>query len=124
LQPKLLRLLQEKQYERVGEAASRTANVRIIAATNRDLKREVAAGRFREDLYYRLNVIAIEVPPLRSRPAQILGIAETFLETVCVQLGRPSPGFSLEARRVLESYAWPGNLRELRNVVERAAILS
>jgi NtrC-family two-component system response regulator AlgB len=124
LQPKLLRLLQEKQYERIGEATSRTANVRIIAATNRDLKREVAAGRFREDLYYRLNVIAIEVPPLRSRPSQIFGMGETFLETVCHQLGRPSPGFSLDARRVLESYAWPGNLRELRNVVERAAILS
>ena len=124
LQPKLLRLLQEKQYERVGEAASRSANVRIIAATNRDLKREVAAGRFREDLYYRLNVIAIDVPPLRSRPLQIIGAAEAFLETVCQQLGKTVPGFSLEARRVIESYPWPGNLRELRNVIERAAILS
>lgn len=124
LQPKLLRLLQEKQYERVGEATSRAANVRIIAATNRDLKREVAAGRFREDLYYRLNVIAIDVPPLRNRPAQILGAAEAILDTVCQQLGKPSPGFTLEARRVLEAYAWPGNLRELRNVIERAAILS
>jgi len=124
LQPKLLRLLQEKQYERVGEATSRSANVRIIAATNRDLKREVAAGRFREDLYYRLNVIAIDVPPLRSRPLQILGAAEAFLETICQQLGKSVPGFSLEARRILEAYAWPGNLRELRNVIERAAILS
>ena len=124
IQPKLLRLLQEKQYERVGEAASRSANVRIIAATNRDLKREVAAGRFREDLFYRLNVIAIDVPPLRHRPIQIMGAAEAFLETVCRQLDRPSPGFTGEARRILESYAWPGNLRELRNVVERAAILS
>ncbi|HUR56478.1 MAG TPA: sigma-54 dependent transcriptional regulator [Opitutaceae bacterium] len=124
IQPKLLRLLQEKQYERVGEAASRSANVRIIAATNRDLKREVAAGRFREDLYYRLNVIAIDVPPLRSRPPQIMAAAEAFLETVCQQLGRSSPGFTSAARRVLEGYAWPGNLRELRNVIERAAILS
>lgn len=124
LQPKLLRLLQEKQYERVGETVSRTANVRIIAATNRDLKREVAAGRFREDLYYRLNVIAIDVPPLRSRPAQIMNAAEGFLRSVCQEIGKPSPGFSAEARTLLESYAWPGNLRELRNVIERAAILS
>lgn len=124
IQPKLLRLLQEKQYERVGEATSRSANVRIIAATNRDLKREVAAGRFREDLFYRLNVIAIDVPPLRGRLAQIMAAAEAFLEAVCSQLGRPSPGFTAAGRRVLENYAWPGNLRELRNVVERAAILS
>ncbi|MDO8540317.1 MAG: sigma-54 dependent transcriptional regulator [Opitutaceae bacterium] len=124
VQPKLLRLLQEKQYERVGEATPRSAIVRIIAATNRDLKREVAAGRFREDLFYRLNVIAIDVPPLRSRPFQIRGAAEAFLEAVCRQLGKSSPGFTAEARRVIETYAWPGNLRELRNVVERAAILS
>lgn len=124
LQPKLLRLLQEKQYERVGEALSRTANVRIIAATNRDLKREVAAGRFREDLFYRLNVIAIDVPPLRARPEQIMGTAEAFLATTCQQLGRRLLRFSPEARQVLENYGWPGNLRELRNVVERAAILS
>jgi NtrC-family two-component system response regulator AlgB len=124
LQPKLLRLLQEKQYERVGEVTPRTANVRIIAATNRDLKREVADGLFREDLYYRLNVIAIDVPPLRSRPSQIMGAAEAFLGTICQQMGKPSPGFSREAQRILETYAWPGNLRELRNVVERAAILS
>ena len=124
LQPKLLRLLQEKQYERVGETTPRSANVRIIAATNRDLKREVAAGRFREDLYYRLNVISIDVPPLRTRPFQIMGAAESFLDAICQQLGKTPPGFSAEARRMLEGYAWPGNLRELRNVVERAAILS
>jgi NtrC-family two-component system response regulator AlgB len=124
LQPKLLRLLQEKQYERIGEATSRTANVRIIAATNRDLKTEVAAGRFREDLFYRLNVIAIDVPPLRGRPSQIMGTAEAFLETICHDLRRPCPRFTMQARRLLESYGWPGNLRELRNVVERAAILS
>lgn len=124
LQPKLLRLLQEKQYERVGEVAPRTANVRIIAATNRDLRREVAAGRFREDLYYRLNVIAIDVPALRSRPLQIMGAAEAFLETICRQMGKTVPEFTGEARRRMEDYPWPGNLRELRNVVERAAILS
>ncbi len=98
--------------------------MRIIAATNRDLKREVAAGRFREDLFYRLNVIAIDVPPLRSRPLQIMGAAEAFLEAICQQLGKVVPGFTVEARRMLEGYPWPGNLRELRNVVERAAILS
>jgi NtrC-family two-component system response regulator AlgB len=124
LQPKLLRLLQEKQYERVGETTSRSANVRIIAATNRDLKREVAAGRFREDLYYRLNVIAIDVPPLRNRPMQIMGAAEAFLAVVCDQLGKSPPSFTPEARQLIEGFAWPGNLRELRNVVERAAILS
>jgi len=124
LQPKLLRLLQEKQYERVGEVAPRSANVRIVAATNRDLKREVAAGRFREDLYYRLNVIAIDVPPLRSRPLQIMGAAAAFLETICRQIGKTVPEFTGEVLRMLETHPWPGNLRELRNVVERAAILS
>lgn len=124
LQPKLLRLLQEKQYERVGEVNPRQADVRIIAATNRDLKSEVAAGRFREDLYYRLNVIAIEVPPLRGRPLQIAGAAELFLGSICRQMGRDSPGLTSAACRLLESHGWPGNLRELRNVVERAAILS
>jgi NtrC-family two-component system response regulator AlgB len=124
LQPKLLRLLQEKQYERVGEAKSHQANVRIIAATNRDLKREVDAGRFREDLFYRLNVIAIEVPALRGRPAQIMGAANAFLETLGGQLGKRGLEFGAEAQRLLENYAWPGNLRELHNVVERAAILS
>lgn len=124
LQPKLLRLLQDKQYERVGETIPRRAQVRIVAATNRNLKREVAAGRFREDLYYRLNVISIDVPALRSRPTQILGAAESFLDGICRQLGKPIPELSEAARRGLTAYAWPGNLRELRNVVERAAILS
>jgi NtrC-family two-component system response regulator AlgB len=124
LQPKLLRLLQEKQYERVGETCSRTANVRIIAATNRDLKSEVAAGRFREDLFYRLNVITLEVPPLRCRPSDIMAAAEMFLETICRQLAKRCPTFTPEAKRLLESYSWPGNLRELRNLIERAAVLS
>lgn len=124
LQPKLLRLLQEKQYERVGETISRSANVRIIAATNRDLKAEVVAGRFREDLYYRLNVIAIDVPALRGRPSQIMQAAESFLASIAITLSRPPPQFSQESRRMLENYSWPGNLRELRNVVERAVILS
>jgi len=124
LQPKLLRLLQEKQYERVGETTPRSANVRIIAATNRDLKAEVAAGRFREDLFYRLNVITLEVPPLRCRPNDIMAAAELFLDSICRQLTKRVPTFTPEARRLLESHAWPGNLRELRNVIERAAVLS
>jgi two-component system, NtrC family, response regulator AlgB len=124
LQPKLLRLLQEKQYERVGESSPRTANVRIIAATNRELKAEVAAGHFREDLYYRLNVITIEAPPLRHRACDVVAAAEVFLEAICRQLNKRCPTFTPEARRLLENYRWPGNLRELRNVVERAAVLS
>ncbi|MEY4940376.1 MAG: hypothetical protein RIQ93_2111 [Verrucomicrobiota bacterium] len=124
LQPKLLRLLQEKQYERVGETVCRTARVRIIVATNRDLRKEVSAGRFREDLYYRVNVIALEAPPLRSRCRDIMAVAETFAEEICRQLGKPIVGFTLTARRLLENHAWPGNLRELRNVIERAAILA
>lgn len=124
LQPKLLRLLQEKQYERVGETTPRRANVRIVAATNRDLKAEVAAGRFREDLFYRLNVITLEVPPLRCRPSDIMAAAEVFLQSICRQLGKRAPQFSFDSRRLLEGYAWPGNLRELRNVIERAAVLS
>lgn len=124
VQPKLLRFLQERQYERVGETMARSANVRIIAATNRDLKQEVAAGRFRADLYYRLNVIAIEMPVLRNRAEQIFGCAQACLRAVCNQLGKNVPVFSPDARRRLEQYDWPGNFRELHNVVERAAILS
>lgn len=124
LQPKLLRVLQEKQYERIGETKPRSANVRVIAATNRNLKGEVAAGRFREDLYYRLNVIAVDVPPLRGRPAQIMAAGAEFLNSICGQIGKATPAFGVSARRLLERYAWPGNLRELRNIIERAAILS
>lgn len=124
LQPKLLRLLQEKQYERVGETLSRTANVRIIAATNRNLKKEVSAGRFREDLFYRINVIAVEVPPLRGRSSDIMAAAETFMAEICQPLGKTPLRFTLAARRLLENHAWPGNLRELRNIIERAAILA
>lgn len=124
VQPKLLRLLQEKQYERVGETTLRTANVRIIAATSRDLKREVAAGHFRADLYFRLNVIAIDVPPLGGRSAAILATAESFLDEISRSLGKPKLGLTPAAARALETYSWPGNLRELRNVIERAAILA
>lgn len=124
LQPKLLRLLQEREYERLGENKTRQANVRIIAATNRDLEQEVAAGRFREDLFYRLNVITVTMPPLRERPADLLAFAENDLGFFAGQMKRKLTGFSLEAQRCLLAYPWPGNLREMRNCIERAVILS
>lgn len=123
VQPKLLRLLQDRCYERVGEAKTRPANIRVIAATNRDLKAEVAAGRFREDLYYRLNVITLTVPALRHRPEDIVPTAEHFLHLQARTLERSPRGFTLLAREALQSQPWPGNLRELRNTIERVAIL-
>jgi NtrC-family two-component system response regulator AlgB len=123
LQPKLLRLLQEREYERVGETKVRTADVRVVAATNRDLKSAVEAGTFREDLYYRLNVITIDVPPLRARRADILPLAREFLAEIATSTGRPAPSLTPETVALLENYAWPGNLRELRNTLERAAVL-
>ncbi len=124
IQPKLLRLLQEKEYERVGEAKTRRANVRVIAATNRNLERAVQEGRFREDLYYRLNVISISMPPLRERPADLKTIATSYLQFFATQTGKRLKGFSPEAEQALRQYPWPGNLRELRNVIERAVILA
>jgi two-component system, NtrC family, response regulator AlgB len=124
IQPKLLRLLQEKEYERVGEAKTRRAEVRVIAATNRDLDKAVKDGRFREDLYYRLNVISVVVPPLRDRLADLLTIAGNYLQFFARQCGKPTKGFSREAEQALRVYSWPGNLRELRNVIERAVILA
>jgi NtrC-family two-component system response regulator AlgB len=123
IQPKLLRLLQEWEYERVGETRPRKANIRIIAATNRDLEKEVREGRFREDLYYRLTVISITMPPLVERPADLIPLAEHFLAFFSKSLRRPNLQFSPEAISAIRSYGWPGNLREMRNVVERAAIL-
>jgi len=124
IQPKLLRLLQDREYERVGEIKTRRANIRVIAATNRDLREEVKAGRFREDLFYRLNVITLDVPPLRRRPEDIVPLAEDFLrETATNNKGR-APVIDEEVRRALMTHRWPGNLRELRNAVERAAILT
>lgn len=124
IQPKLLRLLQEKEYERVGETKTRRANVRVIAATNRNLETALEEGRFRDDLYYRLNVISIPLPPLRARLADLMRIAGNYLHFFARQCGKPLDGFSLEAEQALLQYAWPGNLRELRNVVERAVILA
>jgi len=124
IQPKLLRLLQEWEYERVGETRSRKANVRMITATNRDLKEEVAAGRFREDLYYRLKVISVELPPLVQRQADLKDLAENFLSFYAAKMRRPELSFAREAAQAIQSYDWPGNLREMRNLIERAVILS
>jgi NtrC-family two-component system response regulator AlgB len=123
VQAKLLRLLQERCFERLGESRTRLANIRVIAATNRDLKQQVAVGLFREDLFYRLNVITLEMPPLRSRPEDIIPSAEYFLSTIVESGTGKKRDFTLPAREALLAHSWPGNLRELRNVVERAAIL-
>jgi len=124
LQPKLLRLLQERCYERVGESQTRASNVRILAATNRNLEAELAAGRFREDLYYRLNVIEVTVPPLRDRPGDILPLAEHLLRFFARQNGKPISGFAKRVRDAILRYPWPGNIRELRNAIERGVILA
>jgi NtrC-family two-component system response regulator AlgB len=123
LQAKLLRFLQEKQFERVGENRTRTADVRIVAATNRDLDADVATGRFRQDLLYRLNVVELTVPPLRQRGEDVLRLAERFLAFFAVKAKRPLFALSPAACQALSHYAWPGNVRELRNVMERIAIL-
>lgn len=124
IQPKLLRLLQEREYERVGEAKVRRSNVRVIAATNRNLAEEVKAGRFREDLFYRLNVISLQLPGLKDRPADLLRIADSYCTFFAAGLGKKMKGFSPAVREAFVRYAWPGNLRELRNVIERAVILA
>ncbi|MCP1648402.1 sigma-54-dependent response regulator transcription factor AlgB [Pseudomonas sp. GD04087] len=123
LQPKLLRFIQDKEYERIGDPVTRNADVRILAATNRDLAGMVAQGTFREDLLYRLNVIVLNLPPLRERAEDILGLAERFLARFVKDYGRPARGFTDEARALLRRYNWPGNVRELRNVIERASII-
>ena len=124
LQSKLLRVLQEKCYERVGEDKTRRADVRIVVATNRDLKKEVAAGRFREDLYYRLNVFPFKVAPLRDRKEDIPLLAAHFVELSVKELGCPRPRLTRAGIETLQSYDWPGNIRELRNVIERATIFA
>jgi NtrC-family two-component system response regulator AlgB len=124
LQPKLLRLLQEKQYERVGETRTRTSEVRVIAATNRKLEAEIQAGKFREDLFYRLNVIEVTLPALPERPRDILPLAERLAAFFARQSGKAIAGFTVEAQHALQRHCWPGNIRELRNAIERAVILS
>ena len=123
VQAKLLRLIQDKEYERLGEGTTRRADVRIIVATNTDLEKRVAEGRFREDLFYRLNVISLLVPPLRERPEDIRPLAEDFLSFFCRVNHKIRQGFTPEAVEALQRYSWPGNIRELRNSIERAVIL-
>jgi DNA-binding NtrC family response regulator len=124
LQSKLLRVLQERSYERVGEEKTRRADVRIVAATNRDLKQEVAAGRFREDLYYRLNVFPLRVAALRERKADIPLLAAHFVDLLVKELGCPKPRLTRAGIEALQGYDWPGNIRELRNVIERAVLFA
>ena len=125
VQAKLLRVLETREFQRLGGTRTQRADVRVIAATNRDLKAAVAQGEFREDLYYRLNVFAIHLPPLRQRPEDVLTLFEHFVKELGpVVLGRPAAGISPAARAHVGAYGWPGNVRELRNAVERALILS
>ncbi|MFW5860431.1 MAG: sigma-54-dependent transcriptional regulator [Planctomycetota bacterium] len=122
LQTKLLRVLQERRFRRVGGLQDQQVDVRVVAATNRDLRREVQAGRFRQDLYYRLRVVPIPVPPLRERPDDILPLADHLLAHLRCELGREGIAFASEAREAMRAYAWPGNVRELANAVERGII--
>ena len=124
IQPKLLRLLQEREYERVGETQTRRADVRIVSSTNCDLALAIREGKFRADLYYRLNVVALHLPPLRERPRDLEQLAATHLRFFAEQNSKTIHDFSPEAKSLLRRYLWPGNLRELRNAIERAVILS
>ena len=124
VQAKFLRVLQEREYQRLGGLRTLRADVRVLAATNRDLKAAIARGMFREDLYYRLAVFDIELPPLRERAEDIPVMVDAFLEEIARNVGRPAAGISAPARKLLAAYRWPGNVRELRNVLERAVILS
>ncbi|HSB73323.1 MAG TPA: sigma 54-interacting transcriptional regulator [Candidatus Methylomirabilis sp.] len=124
VQAKLLRVLQEKEFQRVGGTTTLKADVRLIAASNRDLAREVEAGRFREDLYYRLNVFSVPLPPLRERGEDVLLLADHFVRMLSARMAKGECGLSRDAREALLSHTWPGNIRELQNAVERALIVS
>ena len=124
MQIKILRVLQERRFERVGGETTLETDVRIVAATNRDLKKEIAEGRFREDLYYRLNVVNIHVPPLRERRDDIPLLATSFLREFAQENGKELGGFDPRARQALYSYPWPGNVRELRNCIESAVVMA
>jgi len=124
LQPTLLRVLQEGEVRRVGDSRSTKVDVRILAATNRDLKQLVQAGRFREDLYYRLNVVGLKLPPLRDRVEEIAALSARFLEQHAARVGAPVRRLSQKALELLQRYRWPGNVRELENALERALVLS
>ena len=123
MQAKLLRVLQEDEFERVGGQKTLKVNVRVVASTNRDLALEVAEGRFREDLYYRLHVLPLHIAPLNERPEDIMPLAERFAEVYAKQNGLPTPEVTAEAAERLSSWGWPGNVRELENVIQRAVIL-
>src|SRR5229473_3442613 len=123
-QAKFLRVLQEREFQRLGGTRMLKANIRVVAATNRDLRKAVDRGDFREDLFYRLQVFDIRIPPLRERPADILPLSETFLHEIGKSFGRPPAGLTKDARETLLGHDWPGNVRELRNALERAAILA
>jgi formate hydrogenlyase transcriptional activator len=124
LQPKLLRILQEHEYEPVGSSQTRKVDVRVLAATNRDLSSDIAAGRFREDLYYRLNVFPVTVPPLRERSGDVELLAQEFIDRLSARLRISRPSLTTDCLRRLRAYHWPGNVRELENIIERAVILA
>jgi two-component system response regulator HydG len=123
LQAKLLRVLQESTFERVGSSVSQEVDVRVIATTNRDLELEVEGGRFRQDLFYRLNVVPIEIPPLRDRPQDVGELSRHFLQVIAKRDNRPARSIEPAALLLLEKYHWPGNVRELQNILERACVL-
>jgi NtrC-family two-component system response regulator AlgB len=123
VQAKLLRFVQDHEYERLGETQTRSADVRVLAATHRDLEADVKAGRFREDLLYRLNVVEITLPPLRERPDDILPLARRFVAFFARSVHRPGPQLPPATEALLRAYPWPGNVRELRNALERAVML-
>lgn len=124
LQAKILRVLQEKEIRRIGENRSRRVDVRFISATHRNLEQEVAAGRFRQDLYFRLRIITIEIPPLRQRPEDVLVLVNHFLDKYCREMNKPRAFFSPAALELLLKYGWPGNVRELQNEIQRALVLA
>jgi Nif-specific regulatory protein len=123
LQAKLLRVIQERAFEKVGSDTSVTVDVRILAATNRDIEKQVEKGEFRSDLYYRLNVLPLYIPPLRQRPEDIPALADYFLKKFSMETKKVFEGFSDDAIQTMLSYAWPGNIRELENCIERACVI-
>jgi len=123
IQAKLLRVLQEREFRAVGDTRSRTTNIRLLTATNKDLRAEVKEGRFRQDLYFRLNVVNLHVPPLRERREDILPLARFFLNRYAVDFKKKVTGFSPGAIEKMRMYAWPGNVRELQNAIERSVLL-
>jgi transcriptional regulator with PAS, ATPase and Fis domain len=123
MQTKLLRILQEHLFERVGGTETLSADIRIVAATNKDLLKQVKKGLFRQDLFYRLNVVSLTIPPLRQRKEDVIYIANQFIEKYCLENAKKQPELTPAARKILLDYCWPGNVRELENVLERAMVL-